>query len=320
MAKSKYKIHSKIKLTLGYDSEISDDEFLENWKERSTHVCKPCWELKYCPYGPFVEQSPLLPITRGEAIKHNQKIKHFLESGCYGLALSLDAEEKELYSEVIAAAKKDPSVLAKKVGMNLYMEELSEIAEKEGKDIFEYLQPPMSDFERYKVPFPFKEDKEEIKITDKLKIAIEEEINRMEQAVSTGIDDQREPLDASRRKLFKKEVSDFNPNDCPETIPDMITDMQCNKFAHICPVVFVGESITETTEERRRGRYISFTTKVRVVRRDNYTCQICGKHLKDHEVEFDHIIAHAKGGSSEEHNIRLTCFDCNREKSDRVEI
>lgn len=23
-------------------------------------VCKPCWELKYCPYGPLVEQFPLL--------------------------------------------------------------------------------------------------------------------------------------------------------------------------------------------------------------------------------------------------------------------
>jgi hypothetical protein len=24
-------------------------------------VCKPCWELKYCPYGPHVEQFPLHP-------------------------------------------------------------------------------------------------------------------------------------------------------------------------------------------------------------------------------------------------------------------
>jgi HNH endonuclease len=24
-------------------------------------VCKPCWELKYCPYGPLVEQFPLHP-------------------------------------------------------------------------------------------------------------------------------------------------------------------------------------------------------------------------------------------------------------------
>ena len=25
-----------------------------------TDVCKPCWELKYCPYGPLVEQFPLV--------------------------------------------------------------------------------------------------------------------------------------------------------------------------------------------------------------------------------------------------------------------
>jgi hypothetical protein len=25
-------------------------------------VCKPCWELKYCPYGPLVEFFPLNPI------------------------------------------------------------------------------------------------------------------------------------------------------------------------------------------------------------------------------------------------------------------
>jgi hypothetical protein len=24
-------------------------------------VCKPCWELKYCPYGPYVEHFPLSP-------------------------------------------------------------------------------------------------------------------------------------------------------------------------------------------------------------------------------------------------------------------
>lgn len=27
-------------------------------------VCKPCWELKYCPYGPLVEQFPLAPSAR----------------------------------------------------------------------------------------------------------------------------------------------------------------------------------------------------------------------------------------------------------------
>ena len=91
-------------------------------------------------------------------------------------------------------------------------------------------------------------------------------------------------------------------------------------FGHICPVVYSAESWTETTEDRRTGRYIPFQTKIRVVRRDNYTCQHCHKHLQDNEVEFDHIIPLAKGGSSDEHNIRLTCHECNADKSDKVSI
>lgn len=33
-----------------------------NWKLRIKAVCKPCWELKYCPYGPLVEDFPLLAM------------------------------------------------------------------------------------------------------------------------------------------------------------------------------------------------------------------------------------------------------------------
>jgi hypothetical protein len=30
-----------------------------NWEKRVKAICKPCWELKYCPYGPLVEDSPI---------------------------------------------------------------------------------------------------------------------------------------------------------------------------------------------------------------------------------------------------------------------
>lgn len=30
-----------------------------NWNQRVKAICKPCWELKYCPYGPLVEEFPL---------------------------------------------------------------------------------------------------------------------------------------------------------------------------------------------------------------------------------------------------------------------
>jgi hypothetical protein len=117
-----------------------------------------------------------------------------------------------------------------------------------------------------------------------------------------------------------QQVKDFNANDYPEVMPPVIDEMQCTIFGHICPVVFSAEGFTETAEQRRTGRYIPFRLKIRVVRRDNYTCQHCDKHLQDDEVEFDHIIPISKGGSSDEHNIRLTCHDCNADKSDRVDI
>ncbi len=301
--------------------DISDKDFLDSWKDRSTLVCKPCWELKYCPYGPFVEQSPLLPLTRQSAIAHNEYLKMVLETGLIGEATQIDEKQRMEYSEMLAWAKKNPWLLAEKVSRDYLMENIIKRAQIEGKDISEYLKPPLSDFETYKVPFPLMQDIDaEGELPTKMLEAIGAEIERMEVVLRTGIDDRRKPLDPVRRNYFEGEVREFDPDAYPEAIPQVISDLRCSVFGHICPVVFVGESITETTETRRRGRYISFQTKIRVVRRDNYTCQRCGKHLLDNEVEFDHIIPHAKGGSCEEHNIRLTCYECNRNKSDGFEL
>jgi len=30
-----------------------------NWQQRVKSICKPCWEIKYCPYGSLVEKFPL---------------------------------------------------------------------------------------------------------------------------------------------------------------------------------------------------------------------------------------------------------------------
>jgi hypothetical protein len=34
-----------------------------NWTNKPKAVCKPCWEIKYCPYGPLVEDFPLLEVS-----------------------------------------------------------------------------------------------------------------------------------------------------------------------------------------------------------------------------------------------------------------
>lgn len=76
-------IHPSIKKSLGLENS-PDSEFLQIWKNLTTNIRKPCWDLKYCPYGKLVEQFPLLPPPRAEAIRHNEYLKTCLEKGMLG--------------------------------------------------------------------------------------------------------------------------------------------------------------------------------------------------------------------------------------------
>jgi hypothetical protein len=179
----------------------------KEWHKRRSHMCKPCWELKYCPYGPLVEIFPLLGPTRKEAIEHNEFLKEQLKKNAY---------------------------------------------------------------------------------------------------------------DPERTKEFKKQIKAFDAKRYPVSHSNEEVEKSCSIFGHQCPVFLVNEPFTETAERRRITRHIPRETMLRVVRRDNYTCQMCGKYLSDSEIEFDHVIPLSKGGSTEENNLRLTCVYCNRKKSSKV--
>jgi len=125
---------------------------------------------------------------------------------------------------------------------------------------------------------------------------------------------------SGRKAVITWMIDGFHEGEYPEKISNEERFAGCNIFGHICPVFIVAEPFTETTELRNPSRDIPFHTRLRVVRRDNYTCQDCGKHLREDELEFDHKIPYSRGGTSDEHNIRLTCFDCNRKKGNKVVI
>ncbi len=72
-----------VKVLLGFDPETSDKIVKREWNKRIKNICKPCWELKYCPYGPLVEDFPLLDMTRQEAIEHNNFLIEQLKRGAY---------------------------------------------------------------------------------------------------------------------------------------------------------------------------------------------------------------------------------------------
>ena len=78
-------IHPSIKTSLGFQADMSDADFLEKWKKLTSTARKPCWDLKYCPYGPLVEQFPLLPPGRNGATFHNEYLKSCLKKGTIGV-------------------------------------------------------------------------------------------------------------------------------------------------------------------------------------------------------------------------------------------
>jgi HNH endonuclease len=316
-------IHDSVKSRLGYEINQPDKEVLSDWRARLRRVCKPCWELKYCPYGPLVEQSPMLPVARSDVVAHNNYLRKCLQENQIGVLEPLSDERRKTYEDWL----RDEDLLTWQAQNELNAERRDAhvaASPEPGAEFEKLFSGEIPSIEQYRVqyslPDKFDWNGLSLEYTKLLKAKIRKRKKYLVTALKTGIDDTRRPLDEGRRISFTKSLSNFSLENYPEEIPEIFQDGECNIFGHICPVFFAAEAMTETSTERRRGRYIPFAVKMRVVRRDNHTCQHCSKHLADDEVEFDHRIPISKGGSSEEHNIRLTCYDCNRDKSDKIEI
>lgn len=326
MARKRIKrIHRSIRQRLGYSLKDTVDHILEDWEMRLSRVCKPCWELKYCPYGPLVEQLPLLPTTLREATSFNEYLVECLKNGTIGSVSSVSDDRREELQRIMD----DDDLCLRIARHRLIAEQAMENAEKSSEPLERlesWLGGPLPPVHEYRCKYdPMDERPVDLAalpepIRTQLDAICRDIRKSAATALETGTEDNRMPLDSVRKAWFLEQVNEFNPKEYPEEVPDIFLDGSCNVFGHICPVFFAAEAITETSEERRRGRYIPFHIKMRVVRRDNYTCQNCGAHLKDDEVEFDHIIPLSRGGSTEEHNLRLTCFGCNREKSASIDL
>lgn len=68
--------------------------------------------------------------------------------------------------------------------------------------------------------------------------------------------------------------------------------------------------------EAKDSRYISKKLAAMVMLRDNSTCQMCGKNVKDDHVRLhiDHVIPHEWGGKTELDNLQCLCSECNEGK------
>jgi hypothetical protein len=55
-----------------------------------------------------------------------------------------------------------------------------------------------------------------------------------------------------------------------------------------------------------------------VFKRDNFTCQYCGRNVKEDKVKLhiEHIIPKAKGGKNASDNLTTSCWECNSGKAE----
>ena len=77
----------------------------------------------------------------------------------------------------------------------------------------------------------------------------------------------------------------------------------------------------EPQNDPKGERYINNKLRSLVMIRDNSTCQMCGKTVKDDhiKVHIDHIVPYTWGGKTELDNLQVLCSNCNEGKKNFVE-
>lgn len=80
------------------------------------------------------------------------------------------------------------------------------------------------------------------------------------------------------------------------------------------------ETTTQKYFEENQRKLMTSKLRDKIMERDNYTCQICGRYMPDKfGIHIDHIIPVSKGGKTVESNLRVLCSSCNLHKSDKIE-
>ena len=71
--------------------------------------------------------------------------------------------------------------------------------------------------------------------------------------------------------------------------------------------------------EPPKRKAIKPSIRFKVMKRDNYRCQLCGALASEGAtLEIDHIVPISKGGNNDEENLQVLCRDCNSGKSDNL--
>lgn len=73
-------------------------------------------------------------------------------------------------------------------------------------------------------------------------------------------------------------------------------------------------------QKKQERKIMNDDIRYNVLRRDNYSCQICGVTAKDGaKLHVDHIIPVSKGGKTVMSNLQTLCEQCNIGKGNKID-
>ena len=86
-----------------------------------------------------------------------------------------------------------------------------------------------------------------------------------------------------------------------------------NAFVKLCDTIFAKIDLREKAKEQRE--LMTPTLRYQIMKRDGFTCVICGRSAADGAVlNVDHYIPVSKGGKTVPENLRTLCAICNAGK------
>lgn len=98
-----------------------------------------------------------------------------------------------------------------------------------------------------------------------------------------------------------------------------VLEFDGGRFIHTTRFAFEVPSVIRLTEYIDiRARHNRVTNRHRILSRDHYRCQYCGKRGSAFDLTLDHILPRSRGGRTVAENLVSACRACNNRKSDRT--
>ncbi|MBL8172416.1 MAG: HNH endonuclease [Acidobacteria bacterium] len=98
-----------------------------------------------------------------------------------------------------------------------------------------------------------------------------------------------------------------------------VLELDRGRFVHTTRFAFELPSVIRLTQYIDiRQRQNRVTNRHRILARDHYRCQYCGKRGTAFDLTLDHILPRSRGGKTMAENLVTACQACNNRKGDRT--